>query len=661
MKKIYPAFLFLLWLAVILTIFFVVQKPDFLNVLSGLKNLLIIILIPFWMTILAACIGFYFMPSADPIERLIIGSALGLLAFGLAGFGLATLGWAKASILWGIFFVLTIFFIFTGRIKQVGKDFILLAGELKSSINNVGPWIPMGVSVALILAFILSLAPPVEDFDALFYHLTVPSWWLRDSGLTLASIPHYWFPQIVEGSFIWPMALGVDTATHLIHFTWLILTIILLWLWARQLWGNSIAWDVLLILLTMPSLLWLAAWAYTDYALTFAGLAMLYSLWKWRNTLKYNYLFVGGVMAGLAVSVKYTGFVVPLTGVLLVLFWEKDFLSRIKKSALFSVTTIIVASPWYLRNWIWMRNPIYPFIFGGRSWDSFLAKTYSGSGSGIGLDPLKLLLLPLTATLGTQDMNFFDGRIGPFILILSPLAIWAFWKSRHEQSERRSALFAIGIFSFISIAAWTIGVINSANLFQTRLLFPAIIPIAIPLALGLNSLHKLDISQMRISFIARVMLVFVVLVNVLNFGLQVLVRDPVSVPIGFVSREAYSEQRQSGYAHALSLMKTVPGNAKVYFLFEPRSYGVNVQVQPDAINANFSHDLWINKDPEKIIAAWRRQGYTHVLLSKLGADFILRSEGTSSSPEKVALKQVENLLDPIGESTGGEYFLYKIP
>lgn len=259
MKKIFFAVLFVLWLTVILTLFFVVQKPDFLNVLAGLKNLLFTILLPFWMTVLAACLGSYLLSNADPTERLILGSALGLGIFGLAGFGLACFGWAKAGILLIILLALTVSFIPTGKLKRIWDDAKQVARALKTSADNVAPWIPMSTGIAGVLAFILSLAPPIEDFDALFYHLTVPSWWLRDGGLSLVSIPHYWYPQIVEGSFVWPMALGLDTATHLIHFTWLLLTIILLWHWARQLWDHAIAWDAVLVLLTMPSLLWLAA------------------------------------------------------------------------------------------------------------------------------------------------------------------------------------------------------------------------------------------------------------------------------------------------------------------------------------------------------------------------------------------------------------------
>jgi hypothetical protein len=661
MKKTIIAILFLLWLAAILTIFFIIQKPDFLSILPGLKDLFFTLLIPFWITLLGACIGSYLLPNADSYERLILGSALGLAFFGLVGFGLCVIGLAKVFLLWGIILTLSTFFVLTGKLKLVWEDAAQIAKEFKISIKNVECWIPIITGIACLLVIILSLAPPVEDFDALFYHLTVPAWWLRDGGLSLVSIPHYWFPQIVEGIFVWPMALGFDTATHLIHFIWLFLTISLLWQWARRLWGDLIAWDILLILLTMPSILWLATWAYTDYALTFAGIGTLYSLWKWQNTRNRRWLFISGIMSGLAVSVKYTGFVVPLAGLILIALWEHNILQQLKIAIYFFMITCLIASPWYIRNWIWMKNPLYPFVFGGRFWDSFLAQAYSASGTGIGLNPAKLLMLPMTATLGTQDMNFFDGRIGPFFLIFFPLTLWAFWESRREQNEKQRTLFAIGIFGILSIIAWTIGVINSANLFQTRLLFPALIPFAIPMALGLNLLHKLDSPWLKISFIVRFMLVFVVAINLLNFSLQILARNPISVATGITSRQAYIEKQQPGYFHALELIKIVPENAKIYFLFEPRSYGMNGQVQPDSINTNFSHDLWLNKTPERIIMMWKKLGYSYIMVSKSGADFIFNSETASSNNEEAALKKVEILLKFVGESQDGEYILYRIP
>ncbi len=661
MKERILAIVLVLWLTIILVIFFIVQKPDFLEVRAGLWNLLLAVFIPFFMAALAACMGASLLPDMAPAERLILGTALGMGIFGLTGFFLATSGLATQRILMIILLLLTGYFVLTGITKQVWNDVLHLKSELSASTVGVARWIPLIVEVSFGLAFLLCLAPPAEDFDALSYHLTVPAWWLRDHGLTQVGIPQFWFPQIVEGSFIWPMVLGSDTATHFIHFIWFLLTISLLSHWMQQLWDNSTTWNAILILLTMPSLLWLATWAYTDYTLTFTGIATLYSLWRWKIVQDKKWILISGIMAGIAMSVKYTGFIVPLVGVMIVIYWDREFLQRLEKVVYFSSASIMVASTWYIRNWIWMNNPIYPFVFGGYGWDSFLTRALADQGSGIGYDIRQLLALPLTAILGTHDMNFFDGRIGPFFLILSPLALWVFWKAHQEDVLRKQALQAIGIFSLIGIVVWTLGVINSAHLLQTRLLIPILIPLVIPLSIGMSQLHGLDTRYFRISFVVRSMIIITVLVNLLNFSLQTLARNPVAVAIGIVSREAYMEKRQPGYAHLLLLMKGAPEDAKVYFLFEPRSYGITNDVQPDAINANFSHDLWKYKTPEKMIESWKAQGFTHLLLSRAGADFILQSEALTRPNGKSLLGQLELLLINVGESQSQEYVLYKIP
>jgi hypothetical protein len=656
MKKLSLPILFAVWLVAILAAFFVVQRPDFLKVLTGLENLILSIVIPLSMALLAAWLGRFPFQNETSTERLLLGTALGMIIIGLSGFLLAISGLQTPGIFLILLLAPTTILLLLGKANLVWNDIKSTAKEITTSTHKIPSWMLLCTGIALFFTFLLCLAPPAEDFDALFYHLAVPSRWIHEGGLTHVAIPHYWYPQIIEGSFVWPIALGYDTGTHLIHLLWFLLTVLLLWDWVRH-WGNHIAWDAIMVLLTMPSLLWLASWAYTDYALTFAGLATLFALWKWQNTTSTKWLVVSGIMAGMAISVKYTGFFVPLTGAILAFGWKQGWRKRFKSAALFSAVAILIASPWYIRNWIWMKNPFYPFAFGGMYWDSFLAKSYSSTGSGIGIDLLKILALPLTATLGTHDANFYDGRMGPFFLILSPLVLWVFWKSRREQNEKKQALLGIGVLSFLGILFWMIGVILSAHLFQTRLLFPVLIPLAIPTAIGLDALHRLDTPHLKISFVARFMLMLVVVVNLLNFGLQIVVRNPLAVAIGITSRQAYMEKRQPGYASELSLLRIVPDNTKVYLLFEPRSYGMNIDVQPDAINANFLHDLWLYKTPENIVAEWHRQGYKFILLSRPGADMVLGNE--TWYPD--LFEQTMKLLIQIAESDDGNYVLYKIP
>ncbi len=648
--------LMLFWLELILIGFYVVQKPDFMQIRGGLANLFGILLLPLWMTILSAALGSALLPACSAAERLILGAAAGLTLFGLAGFGLAISGLAKPPLLAAALLLLTALFFFNGRLAQLRADFNSLAAELTESAQSAPGWILLALAAAFSLAFVMSLAPPADDFDALLYHLAVPALWLRHGKLIPSPDVTYWYPHVVEGSFVFPLAFGFDTSAHLIHFLWLTLTMLLLWQWIRRAWNDSIAWNALALLLTMPSLLWLAAWAYTDYPLTFGGIAALYSIWRWSETKDARWVACGGVMTGLALGAKYSSVVVPLAALALIFVWEKENRARIKNGLIFSAVSLLVASPWFLRNWLWTGNPVFPAVFGGRFWDSFLARHFPASTPGIGFDPLQLLLLPLTATLGFRDMNFFDGRFGPFFLILLPLALWAHWKFRPAAQEQRRALLALSLFGLAGIALWVLGVVKSERFFQARYLFPALIPLTAPLAAALNRLTQLDAPRLKVSFVFRFMLALTVFINLLNFGLQTLARNPLAVPLGIVSREEYLQRAQPNYAAALRLTKRLSPDNSLYLLFEPRSYGMNVATQPDILNLNFLHDLWLYKTPQAVAAAWRARGYNYALLSRPGARFIL-----ADHPQEAALlEQTLSLLVRAAASPDGNFVLYRI-
>src|SRR5574342_414977 len=130
MKKLLIPFIFILWMALVLAAYFVVQKPDLLQIPGGLTNLFLTILIPFWMALLSSALGSLILLQADPIERLILGTALGMSAFGLAGFGLAMIGLAKPLILLAILVLLTLLFARNGKLKRLWLDIRQFRSEI---------------------------------------------------------------------------------------------------------------------------------------------------------------------------------------------------------------------------------------------------------------------------------------------------------------------------------------------------------------------------------------------------------------------------------------------------------------------------------------------------------------------------------------------------
>lgn len=659
MKKILANTLFIAWLTVILTLFYIVQKPDFLMIAGGLKNFLLTIGIPAWMVLLSACIGFYFMPTADNIERITFGAAIGLGILGLAGFGLAISGLATKINLTVLALALTVWFLYSGVVKTVWRETAQIMVEMRNSARKIGGWIPVSALAAIILAFIMGLAPPIEDFDALLYHLTVPLWWLRDKAIYPSTSVGYWVPHTVEGSYIYPLVFGVDSASHLIHLIWLVLTMLLVWHWARQISNEATAWNSIAIMLTMPSLLWLASWAYNDFTLAFTGTAVIYAVWRWQDTQDNRWAVIGGLMAGLAMGAKYQSFFMPVIGGILFVFWGRGTISqRVKTIFFFGLSALLFAFIWYARNWIWMGNPIYPFAFGGRQWDSFLTAVQPGvPGSGMGFDWKQILLLPLTATLGTKDANFYDGRFGPFFLILFPLAVWAILTMKWENLSKKRAVFAISILTLTGVISWVMGVINISSLFQGRYLFPSLIPFTILLSMGLSQATALDAPRFKTSFIFHSLFALAAITNLFNFSLFTVLRNPLSTALGMTTRQQYMESVQPGYARALKLVNELPETARVYLLFEPRSYGMEPYIEPDSLLVNLEHNLWLYQSPETVFALWKSQGFTHILISRGGEEFKLREK-----PEiRKQLVLIESWLVKITETEEGEYVLFEIP
>jgi hypothetical protein len=657
------ALLFFLWIGFVLAAFYVVQKPAFLQVATGLISTVWTLSVTLLLIFEAACIGHWLLErlhltSITGIEQFLLGTGLGLGIFGLAGFGLAATGMAKPMALLALLGGLLGWLIFRGQSQILYKNLRILLQTWKESSREAPFWVRVALVLAFLLVFLLALAPPVEAFDALLYHLSVPAMWLKDGGLKLVNMLQYWFPGLVEGIFVWPMALGSDRAPQFIHFIFSLLTALLLWDWARQLWGNRTAWWVLALFLTIPSLLRLSAWAYTDLALSYYTLAVLYTIWKWKDTGGNRWLALSGLMAGFAMGIKYTSFLVPLTGMIFLVWWGwRDIRNTLLRMLGFGGLAALIAIPWYTRNWIWTGNPFYPFVFGGLFWDSFRAQMVSGLSTGIGWNLRSILLLPLNATLGTHDANFIDGRIGPFFLIMLPVTLWTLWIARRELPSRHSALLLTASFAGLTALTWTFGVIQTATLWQTRLLLPGLIPFVLVMAVGIDQLQRLDTPVLKISFLISTMIGLVAFISLLDIVLQVSYRNPLKVAIGAETVQEYITRVQPGYGEELKLVEQAPSNAYVYFLYEPRSYGMPRRVQPDPINDNWAHDLYLSGSVDATLADWRVHGYTHVLFSRTRADFLYDTTPLSA-PQ---LNRLTGSLHLIGKSSIGGYELYEIP
>ena len=668
MKRSLTVAFFLLWTGIILSAYYVVQRPGLLNALPGLANTFWTLIVTLLLLFNAYSIGKHILfwielKSIDEVDELLLGTGLGLGGLGLLGLIISLVQIAQPPIFYILLFISTGFFLVNRDAARMRAALRVLGTHWNLSFSQLNLFSKFAVVLPFVFSFLLALAPQFEAFDALLYHLAQPARVLQDGGIRLLDIPHFWFPNLTENLYLWALAFGSERAAQMMHLTWGTLTALLLWRWAVKLWGVEIGRKTLLLLAAIPSLPMLASWAYADLALIFYAVATLYALTSFEATKSSACLSTAGIMAGLAMAVKYTSFTVPLSAGLLLLLWRRNgFSQALTHAAQFSLIALIVAVPWYARNAIMMGNPFYPFVFGGQYWDAFRDEWYAASGTGIGWDPVQIMLLPLNVILGHRDANFFDGRIGPLFLLLAPFAWWILLSRGRQDSERGLALQAIGLFSALSFAAWALGVINSGALWQARLLLPALIPFAIPNALGWDALKDFDTSRFRISFFSNVVFAVVIALTIFDNAAFVLQRNPLAVALGAQTREGYIARVNPSYAALTQIMDELPEDARLYHLFEPRSYSLPRPVQPDPINYNFYHDLYLYETPSGIIQFWKTEGYTHIVVYERGLSFITEDPSNEFIVDgRNALHETLQSLELVNQTPDEVYSIYRIP
>jgi len=380
----------------------------------------------------------------------------------------------------------------------------------------------------------------------------------------------------------------------------------------------------------------LGSWAYNDLALAFYQMAALYALLNWfqeraKRPRAWAWLALSAAFSGMAMGLKYTAFVCPLTVVLLIAWHlaraRAPWGAWLRVLLLFGGVAVIVAAPWYLRNLLFTGNPVYPFayrLFGGSGWDDWRADWYARVGSGLGWDLGELFKLPWTLTLGFRDMNFYDGRMGPLFLLALPFAIA--WSARlfGRPGPRPRGIACSLTFALVQYAFWTVGVASSRSLFQSRLLLPAFVALCAPLAYLFDELGAVDTRLFSLRRLVGMSVVLVLAANLCYQFLDTLRVNPLPVLVGEEDREGFLARNLGAHYAGMALVnERIPEDWRVLFLWEPRSYYSRRAVQPDAILERWAWLLHQYDGDLAVIAhVLRDEGYTHLLLHRSGLELV---------------------------------------
>ena len=175
-------------------------------------------------------------------------------------------------------------------------------------------------------------------------------------------------------------------------------------------------------------------------------------------------------------------------------------------------------------------------------------------------------------------------------------------------------------------------------------------------------LPELRRPQLDINWMVLVFFNLTLALSLFTLAVDFLALNPLPVVVGVEAREQYLARTQGTYQAVLDEVNGLPPAARIYFLWEPRSYRCQADCWPDALL-----DRWLRLTqdeglaPAGIAARWRAAGVTHVLLHQQGLDFIVEAAFdpvTAADLAALAEFQAQYLTELA--RWGDEYILYEL-
>ena len=425
------------------------------------------------------------------------------------------------------------------------------------------------VGISALILSLLESTLPVTFRDAQIHHLAVPQWWVA-RGEIYSPNWHEWshYPMLINLAYAGFFQLEIPAGPAPYHWTLQLLFSLTLLLGCAQILKSVRAGAIAFLLATtLPILHRLAAIPVVDCglalysAIAFFSVLMLSQVDAKSSKLKKIALaLVIGSALGLAMSTKYNGlpFALSLGLFFLFLMARKALKETFTYIIVIAVSSLIIYSPWLIRNYHLTGNPIYPL------YNNIFLPTIERPSGLPNLKPLEqrlliyqesaleIALLPLRI--------FFEGKDNlpaKFDGVLSPLLILSLITAFILRGSRIFA-FSLGLTSLYFLLALFL------NPLRIRYLIPIIAPlIFLTCALLDWLLHKTRITKA----LATSLLIAHVAFFALYATEKIQQEKLISYLRGEISSTQYLTERVAEYPMIEYINQHISSEQKIYLLF----------------------------------------------------------------------------------------------
>lgn len=223
-------------------------------------------------------------------------------------------------------------------------------------------------ALATLLIFRTMIPPHVAD--ELIYHLAVPKRFVEQGRVfpvydnSLGNMPF-----LIHMIYAVCLLVKADIAARLFSLFLAFTTALALYGFCARFLNSRVGVVALIIFFAAGMVIEVAVTTRIDVSLAGMLFLAVYTMMVYLDTRQKGWLYTSAVLSGFALGVKLTaGLWLALIGVMYLtenlLKRREPFAEVIKRGLIYLGIAVTIASPWYVKNWVWFHNPVYPFITG---------------------------------------------------------------------------------------------------------------------------------------------------------------------------------------------------------------------------------------------------------------------------------------------------------
>ena len=493
----------------------------------------------------------------------------------------------------------------------------------------------------LCIEFIMNLTPPISR-DALIHHLAIPKLWLKQGEFYETPWADYsYFPMYINLLYLICLCLKNDIAPKFIHLAFGLSTGGLVYIYLKNKYDSK--WGLLgvVIFITTPIVIWLSTSAYIDLGMTFFVTASLLAFIKWRDS-EYNlfkWLCISAFCMGTAIGSKYNALIAWFfINLILMYSYARDTKRQtmaLKYGLIFFTISILVASPWYLKNYFLTQNPFYP-LFNSyfQSWQHQPIQEIMNSKmiqqtSGVGFFRLRevmygetfweTLLIPFRMFFQGDDHSYryFQGVLNPLLIVFTPFLFL-------DKFNRRDK------FVFVCFSAFFIAIAFFTTLKQVRYIVPVLPFLTILAVMGIKNVDGRLKKMVWFSYsrynnyiilISRTILfagIGILLArNLLYLNNRAIIIQPLKYVFKHENKDAFLRRNLEHYAAVEYINNHLSKDAKIFTMFlGRRGYYLERDYKNDQSfgRSTLSGMITSSKTKEQFTEYTRSLGATHIFM-----------------------------------------------